>query len=280
MTSSAAAHTVQIRSCSRVADFQDCVLVQRRVWGDELAVPVPMIAAVNHAGGQVLGAFEGERMVGCSLAFLGRRQMPARSGSAQRVETPFFHSHFAAVLPQFRDSGVGRRLKLFQREDALNRGIGLIEWTFDPLELKNAYFNLMRLGVIVRRFIPDFYGVTPSVLHAGMPTDRLLAEWWLASDRVKTIVEGHRLPHGKNTERISLPADISHRKASDREAALQIQVEARAQFQKWFAEGYAATAVEKHGESVAYILEPAGAIAGLHLPPVPAGERPYRKGAE
>lgn len=271
MTSSAAAHTVQIRPCSRVEEFQDCVRIQQRVWGDELAVPVPMIAAVNHAGGQVLGAFEGDRMVGCSLAFLGRRLMPARSGSAQRVEMPFFHSHFAAVLPEFRDSGVGRRLKLFQRQDALKRGIDLIEWTFDPLELKNAYFNLMRLGVIVRRFIPDFYGVTPSALHSGMPTDRLVAEWWLASDRVKSIVEGHRPPHGKRTERISLPADIAQRKSADRDAALQIQSEARAQFQKWFAKGYAATAIETHGESVDYVLEPAAAIAGLHLPPFAAG---------
>ncbi len=280
MTSSAVAHTVQIRPCLRVEEFQDCVQVQKRVWGDELAVPVPMIAAVNHAGGQVLGAFEGERMVGCSLAFLGRRLMPARSGSAQRVETPYFHSHFVAVLREFRDSGVGRRLKLFQRQDALKRGIGLIEWTFDPLELKNGYFNLMRLGAIVRRFIPDFYGITPSALHAGMPTDRLIAEWWLASDRVKSIVEGHRPPHGKDVERISLPADISHHKSSNRDAALQIQTDARAQFQKWFAKAYAATAIEKHGQSVDYILEPADAIAGLQLPSNPAGERPYMKGAE
>jgi predicted GNAT superfamily acetyltransferase len=280
MTSSAAAHTIQIRSCSRVKEFQDCVRVQQRVWGDELAVPVPMIAAVNHAGGQVLGAFEGESMVGCSLAFLGRRLMPARSGSAQRVETPYFHSHFVAVLPEVRDSGVGRRLKLFQRQDALKRGIDLIEWTFDPLELKNAYFNLMRLGVIVRRFIPDFYGITASALHAGLPTDRLVAEWWLASDRVKSIVEGHRPTHGDRAERISLPLDISKRKSADRDGALQIQAEARAQFQKWFAKGFAATAIEKHGDSVDYILEPAEAIVGLHLPPFGAGERPYMKGAE
>ncbi len=271
MTISTAAHNVRIRPCSRVEEFQVCVRVQQCVWGDELAVPVPMIAAVNHAGGQVLGAFEGERMIGCSLAFLGQRLMPARSGSAQRVETPFFHSHFAAVLPEFRDSGVGRRLKLFQRQDALGRGIGLIEWTFDPLEPKNAYFNLTRLGVIVRRFIPDFYGITASALHSGMPTDRLVAEWWLASDRVQFIVDGHRSPHAKHAERISLPADISQLKSADRDAAVQIQAAAREQFQKWFGKGYAATGVEKHGALVDYILEPIDAIAGLHLPPLAAG---------
>jgi predicted GNAT superfamily acetyltransferase len=270
MTSTAAPQAIHVRPCSRVEDFQACVQVQQRVWGDELAVPVPMIAAVHHAGGQVLGAFEGKRMIGCSLAFLGRRLFPARSGSAQCVETPFFHSHFAAVLPEYRDRGVGRSLKLVQRQDALKRGIGLIEWTFDPLELKNAYFNLIRLGVVVRRFIPNFYGITASALHAGIPTDRLVAEWWLASERVKSIVDGHPAPRGKITERVTLPADISARKSSDRADALKIQDAAREQFQKWFAKGYAATAVEKHGESVDYILEPADAIAGLHLPPLAA----------
>jgi len=270
MTSTTAPRAIQIRPCSRVKDFQACVHVQKCVWGDELAVPVPMIAAVHHAGGQVLGAFEAERMVGCSLAFLGRRLFPARSGSAQRVETPFFHSHFAAVLPEYRDRGVGRSLKIAQRQDARAQGIGLIEWTFDPLELKNAYFNLIRLGVVVRRFIPNFYGITASALHAGIPTDRLVAEWWLASERVESIVDGHRAPRGKNIERITLPADISLRKSSDRASALKIQGEAREQFQKWLARGYAATAVEKHGESVDYILEPVDAIAGLHLPPLAA----------
>ena len=89
------------------------------------------------------------------------------------------------VLAEYRDRGVGRLLKLAQREDALARQINRIEWTFDPLQLKNASFNIARLGAIVRHYIPNLYGRTSSPLHAGLPTDRLVAEWWVRSSRVK-----------------------------------------------------------------------------------------------
>ncbi|MGA9883562.1 MAG: hypothetical protein WBQ34_07580 [Candidatus Acidiferrales bacterium] len=273
MTSPAVPQTIQVRHCSEHDHFDACVRVQERIWGHGLAVPSTMIVAVHHAGGQVLGAFDGQNLIGFILAFLGTRGLPARSGSAQRIETPFLHSQIAAVLPEYRDRGVGRSLKLFQREDALDRGIGLIEWTFDPLELKNAHFNLVRLGAVARRIIPNCYGITASALHAGMPTDRLVAEWWLASERVKNIIEGRPAAAIQSVTRISIPADISERKSTDRDAALRIQSEAREQFQKWFSQDYAATSVEKRGEVVDYILEPADAISGLRLPPLVGSER-------
>ena len=101
------------------------------------------------------------------------------------------------VMKEYRDAGVGRMLKLEQRKDALARGIELMEWTFDPLEIKNAYFNIERLGAIVRRFVLNQYGTTSSKLHGGLPTDRCVAEWRLASPRVKAILDGkapQRLP--------------------------------------------------------------------------------------
>lgn len=267
MSSSPAARAVQIRPCSRLEEYEGCVRVQRRVWGEELAVPVTMIVAVQHAGGQVLGAFDEEQLVGCVVAFPGIHQVPARSGSAQRVEAIFLHSHIAAVLPEFRDRGIGRSLKLFQRQDALKRGVDLIEWTFDPLELKNAHFNFVRLGAVARRYIPNCYGITGSELHAGMPTDRLVAEWWLASDRVKAILADDPMPARSKVVRIPIPADISERKSSDNALALRVQSEARELFQSWFARGYAVTAIEKRGAMADYLLEPADAIAGLRLPP-------------
>ena len=118
-------------------------------------------------------------MAGFALAYPG-----IRDGK------PYLHSHMAAVLPEFRDLGIGRLLKLAQRDDALSRGISLIEWTFDPLQPRNAYFNLCRLGVVVRRYLIDVYGATSSPLHAGLPTDRLVAEWHLDSQRVADIVGG------------------------------------------------------------------------------------------
>jgi predicted GNAT superfamily acetyltransferase len=268
MSFSAVPHQVQIRHCSSVKEFEACVRVQQGVWGDELAVPATMVIAIHHAGGQVLGAFDGEELVGCTVAFVGTRHFPARSGSAQRVETRYLHSHIAAVLPECRDHGIGRSLKLFQRQEALKRGIDLIEWTFDPLELKNAYFNLARLGAVARRFMPNCYGITASALHAGIPTDRLVVEWWLASDRVKSILADDRMPSKSRIARIPLPAAISELKSADCDNALRVQSEIREQFQKRFAQGYAVTAVEKLGATVDYLLEPADAIAGLRLPPL------------
>ena len=143
-------------------------------------------------------------MVGFTLALVGTR-----------AAKPFLHSHMTAVLPEFQNQGVGRRLKLFQRHDALKRGIRLVEWTFDPLELKNAHFNFVRLGAIARRFIPNCYGVTESPLHAGLPTDRLVAEWWIDSDRVKNILADNSLPAAADTQSISLP-DRSHKNQNER----------------------------------------------------------------
>jgi hypothetical protein len=108
---------------------------------------------------------------------------------------PYLHSHMLGVLPHYRDAGVGRMLKMAQREDALSRGISLIEWSFDPFEAKNAYFNLEVLGAIVRTYTPNMYGITASRLHGDLPTDRCIAEWRIAEPPEK----------GQVTARVSLP---------------------------------------------------------------------------
>ena len=99
-----------------------------------------------------------------------------------------------AVKEEYRNSGLGRRIKLFQREDAIAHGYELVEWTFDPLEIKNAYFNLERLGAIARRYNLNQYGITSSPLQGFLPTDRLVAEWWLKSKRVATVLSSGELP--------------------------------------------------------------------------------------
>jgi predicted GNAT superfamily acetyltransferase len=262
MTQPRPKHEIEIRHCATLAEYEECVRIEHVTWGEEIAVPSAIFDVAHHTGGQVLGAFDaasggasGTRMVGFTLALAG-----VRAGK------PFLHSHMTAVLPEFRDHGVGRRLKLFQRQDALKRDIDVIEWTFDPLDLKNAHFNFARLGAVARRFIPDCYGVTASPLHAGLPTDRLVAEWWLGSERVKSILADDPMPLKGAAVRIGLPANLLEIRASDRAAAARIQAEARDQFQKWFAKGYVATGIETRGGTTEYILEPAGAIAGLRLP--------------
>ena len=246
---------IEVRHCSGLAEYEECVRIQRATWGDDLIVPSGLSRVAQRTGGQVLGAFDGARMVGFTLAFAGTR-----------AGEPFLHSHQTAVLPEYRDSGVGRRLKLFQRQDALKRGIKLVEWTFDPLELKNAYFNLVRLGAIARVLIPNCYGITGSALHAGLPTDRLVAEWWLDSVRVKSILANIALPSDDSTRQIPLPSNIREIKSADAAEGARIQTAAREQFQKLFASGFVATSIEQGDETTEYILEPAGAIAGLSLP--------------
>ena len=99
-----------------------------------------------------------------------------------------------AVHKDHRNGGLGRRLKLLQREDALVRGIELIEWTFDPLEIKNAYLNIEKLGAIARRYNINQYGITSSPLQGGLPSDRLIAEWWLKSSGWKILLETGKIP--------------------------------------------------------------------------------------
>lgn len=263
MNASRAHHEIEIRHCATLAEYDECVRIEHLIWGEDIAVPSAIFVVAHHTGGQALGAFASaapsgkSKMVGFTLAL-----------AATRSSKSYLHSHMTAVLPEFRDRGVGRRLKLFQRQDALKRGIDLIEWTFDPLELKNAHFNLALLGAVARRFIPDCYGVTESPLHRGLPTDRLVAEWWLSSERVKSILADNSPPASDSAEHISIPPNLDELQARDAAAAAGLQAAAREKFQQLFARGYVATSVESKGAATGYFLEPASGLAGLRLPAI------------
>src|SRR5258706_291350 len=240
---------VIIRPCHGIAEFEACVKVEREVWksSDIDVVPIPLFVVASETGGQVLGAFNGADLVGFTLAIAG-----------WRARKPFLHSHMTAVMDGYRDQGIGRRLKLYQRDDALARGIALIEWTFDPLVTKNAYFNFMRLGAIGRRYLPNVYGITTSPLHGSLPTDRLVAEWHLRSPRVLCVLAGKRPTpaFAKKAVRISIPAEMEDRKPTDPSQAQKVQFEVRSRFTHWLAKGYAATAIAATQSGADYILEP------------------------
>jgi predicted GNAT superfamily acetyltransferase len=246
---------IEVRHCETLAEYDECVKMELLTWGEHLTVPAAIFVVAHHTGGQILAAFDRGKMVGFTMALAGMR-----GGKT------FLHSHMTAVLPDYQNRGVGRSLKLFQREDALKTGVPLVEWTFDPLELKNAHFNLTRLGAVVRRYIPNCYGLTESPLHAGLPTDRLVAEWWLDSDRVRGILADNPCPLGETTERISIPSNIGTLKSKDHAEGARIQKQAREAFQKHFHEGYVATGIESRDGATDYILEPAASIGGLRLP--------------
>jgi predicted GNAT superfamily acetyltransferase len=239
---------IAVRPCSGLSEFATCIEIERAVWGsaDVDIVPLPLFVVSAETGGQVLGAFAGDHMIGFTLAIAG-----------VHGRKPFLHSHMTAVLRPFRDRGAGRQLKLFQREEALERGIDLIEWTFDPLEIRNAHFNF-RLGAIVRRFIPNMYGLTTSPLHGGLPTDRLVAEWHLRSARVRRALSDKRprKARGKEYARIRVPADFSTIRVTKPEEAARVQAEVRQEFEHWLVSGYAATGINITEDAAEYLLEP------------------------
>jgi predicted GNAT superfamily acetyltransferase len=220
-----------IREIAEHDELEEAVRLQRLIWGfdDVDLLPLRLFVVATKIGGHVLGAFDGERMVGFSLAIPG-----LKPGGAI-----YWHSHMMGVLPDYRNRGIGRMLKLRQREDALARGINLIEWTFDPLELKNAYLNIEKLGVIVRRYVLNQYGNTTSPLHGGLPTDRCVAEWHLALERRPLPVEA----------RIPIPCEMGeHRR--------EIQQTAREQFLEYFRRGLAVVGFERTDATGTYLLAP------------------------
>src|SRR5580704_15916498 len=149
---------------------------------------------------------------------------------------------------------MGRMLKLEQRKDAVARGIELMEWTFDPLEIKNAYFNIERLGAVVRRFVLNQYGMTSSKLHGGLPTDRCVAEWQLSSPRVEAILGANAPQHSPEAARVSVPSAIYQIKETDPRLAREIQKGVSEQFLKNFSDGLVVTRFERTPAFGSYIF--------------------------
>jgi predicted GNAT superfamily acetyltransferase len=235
-----------IRTLDRYEDASDAVRLQREIWGydDVELLPLRLFIVANKIGGQTFGAFDGSKLIAFCLSIPG-----LKPGGKN-----YLHSHMLGVLPAYRNTGIGRRLKLKQREDALSRGIDLIEWTFDPLEIKNAFFNIERLGAIVRRYVHNQYGTTTSHLHGGLPTDRLTAEWWLNTPRVQTASTGVPFPDVATEARIVVPSEIAELRKHDRSQAAAIQSSIAEQFDAYFRDGLAVLRFERSDQAGTYLL--------------------------
>jgi predicted GNAT superfamily acetyltransferase len=222
--------SVTVRKCEALNEMQACCALQKEVWNfsDAELVPVRIFVLATKIGGHVIGAFDGKELIGFAVAIPGMR-----GGHS------YLHSHMLAVRQQYRNAGLGRRMKLFQREDALARGIELMEWTFDPLEIKNAYLNIEKLGAIARRYNVNQYGITSSPLQGGLPSDRLVAEWWMKSERVTALLNGEGLPKFERRMCVGVPSQIYEWKASaaTRTRALEVQKRNQEQLMKAFADG-------------------------------------------
>jgi predicted GNAT superfamily acetyltransferase len=172
--------TITLRDLTSVDDLRRVPVLEQRVWqypGAEELTPVAILAASVRRGAIVIGAFDGEEMVGVVYS------MPAIHG-----ERLSHWSHVLGVLPGYRAGGLGLKLKLAQRERALAMGLDLIEWTYDPLLAANAHLNCARLGAVVEEYEPDVYGSSDSPLHGSVPTDRFVAQWNIRSAHVERRV--------------------------------------------------------------------------------------------
>ncbi len=257
---------IVIRTCEGFDEMQACVQLQIETWGYDASDVIPRKAylVAQKIGGQVIGAFDTEiagtpegggagSLVGFAMSLPGVKTCPDSEPKA------YLHSHMLAVRESYRNRGLGTQIKKKQRLEALSRGIRHMEWTFDPLEIKNAFLNIHKLGAIVCRYYVNFYGVSSSRLQGGLPTDRLVAEWELDSPSVRGLLEGRpaaadALEQASLTRNIQAlikaPASIYEWKATEagRERALAVQLENREKFQEAFSRGLAVVGFTRDAE--------------------------------
>ena len=246
-----------IRALKSPEDFAACEDLQAAVWGFEerevVSAHTQTFIAAN--GGIILGAFDGrEGMVGFALGF------PGLTADGR----PKHASHMVGVRSAWRGRGVGAQLKWAQRDAALQQGLDLITWTFDPLGAANAHFNFATLGAVCRTYAVEFYGPMRDAINRGLPSDRCVVEWWLRSPRVErrrtgTIVRAKNgapriewfdadgapvhsvsVPENALALLMSLPRDFHARARAAPEAAVALRLASRPVFQRLFAGGYIA----------------------------------------
>ena len=251
--------SVEIRLLRSHDEYAACETLSRDVWGvaERNIVPRELLLTMQLNGGLVHGAFlPDDQMIGFCFGFAGLRDGRLR-----------LCSHQLGVLPPYRGTGVGIALKLAQKRDALQRGYELITWTFDPLEARNAYINLHRLGCIGRLYDRDHYGPMEDDLNRGLPSDRFEAEWWLRRDR--PVLAAERAPvilrRGSNGEPVSsvatlepagaawieIPSDFQAVKRRSLELARQWRLESRSAFEAALAAGLVAVDFRREG---AYLM--------------------------
>jgi predicted GNAT superfamily acetyltransferase len=178
---------LHIDTVDRVDDFKRCLTIQQETWqfNDIDIVPLHVLITAAHTGGLVLGAWVRNTLVGFVLGFAGR----------DSEGTPYHHSHMAAVLPAYRNLGIGYALKQEQARRIAQQGVPLIVWTYDPLEARNAYFNLNRLGAVARIYLVNHYGIMGDGLNVGLESDRFQVEQWLGSKRARVQPPGGDRPN-------------------------------------------------------------------------------------
>jgi len=253
---------IVIRECLSIDELDACTRLQREVFGlpDLEISPRRHLIVSRQAGGWTLGAFiaeaNGERLVGF-----------VHHLAAVRGNEIFGYSHMMAVSPEYQNQGVGARLKWNQRRRALDEGRSFIKWTWDPMQARNAHFNLNRLGVTVTSYAENFYGTdyvtNPATEGAapGIDSDRLFANWQLLSPRVKELANGPvAAVTAKPDAEIHIPAAWSALVKRNPGEAKQEQLRVRREFKSAFAAGLTCAGFERSSEQPRYLLYEARAL--------------------
>ena len=267
--------------------------VQKLAWGmpDVEVIPSRFLHALEHNGACLLGAYVGERIVGFSYGLVG---FSATIGPAvaEKAGPVHMYSAISGVIPAYQVSGVGYQLKMAQRNYALANGIRLITWTYDPLESRNGYFNINKLGIVCGRYLRNYHGQMGGI-NAGLSTDRFYVEWWLDSDRVQALASGQSfvvsrermLDNGavilnsaaRSKENLPLPtaefvrsqapilmaeipADFQRLKGQDMKLAIEWRTQTRQLFEHYFENGYQVNGFVRYTEDDSfdrsyYVLE-------------------------
>ena len=244
---------MDIKPLSTLEDFQACVEMQKEVWGFDDPydiVPLPLLVVSERNDGIILGAFENNRMIGFVYSLPGIHQK-------QKVQW----SHMLAVTSDFRNTDIGYRLKMAQYHEAEEKGYDVLEWTYDPLESKNAYFNLHKLNCIAKEYEINVYGITSSPLHSGTPTDRLIASWPIPPIKKEMpsfdkfpespalisithregsalIIDGVSLGQNEEFLFLEIPADMQQLKTVSSNGPLQWRLKTRDAFTHYLHRGY------------------------------------------
>jgi len=240
-----------IRECTTIEEFDGCLALQREAFGlPELELsPRRHLIVSRQAGGWTLGAFAADRMVGF-----------VHHLAAVHGNEIFGYSHMMAVAKDYQNMGVGARLKWAQRERTLGEGRSLIKWTWDPMQARNAHFNLNRLGAIVEAYAENFYGIDYSADASltdriGLPSDRLFATWRLDSERVRALASGSAAPFvGQQVGSVSIPSQWNTLVKSDPKRALEEQARVREEFKKAFGQSLICAGFERGDEQSRYLL--------------------------
>jgi predicted GNAT superfamily acetyltransferase len=263
--------SIKYKKIENIAEINEVVSLQVEIWGREVVSPQPQLVASIHHGGLIIGAFSDEKIVGFCYGFAG-----FKGGETYLI------SHMTGLRKEYQNLGIGYHLKLEQRNWANEYGYRKIVWTYDPLEIRNGYFNLCKLGAYAKRYYPTYYGEMSDKLNKGLPTDRLLVEWDIASNRVRKAINGNRTPEVEadievilshkgeypvrmnsriNEENssflVAVPTNIQEIKSTSPKAAMEWRLVLRDVLTEALSKGYRISGVQRQSEADYhyYILE-------------------------